>query len=285
MNQRIYFSLLFIFSMSIFSQAQENVFQTFKDTRVINSHTVETVQHRKLDFRIGHRFGNVKTGWSSLYGLERATDVMFSFEYGVSDDLTIGINRTKGAGRLTALINGVLKYRILQQKTDGSMPVSLTLLAVPTISTMEKSDIPSALNFFEKTSHRMAYTAQVLIARKFGERFSFQVMPSYTHRNIVPSEDTNGIFAVGAAARIQLNKVFGIIADLTLPVTGDRPAGESFYAPLGIGLEIETGGHIFQINFTNAQGIVENDYIPYTQSDWGNGEFRLGFTISRLFNL
>ena len=285
MIQRIYFSLFLIFSMSLFTQAQENIFQTFKDTRVINSHTVETVQHRKLDFRIGHRFGIVKTGWSNLYGLETATDVMFSFEYGVSDDLTIGINRTKGAGRLSALLNGVLKYKILQQKTDNSMPVSLTLLAVPTISTMEKSTIPTALNFFEKTSHRMAYTAQVLIARKFSERFSFQVMPSYTHRNIVPSEDTNGIFAVGAAARIQLNKVFGIIADLTLPVTDDRPATENFYAPMGIGLEMETGGHIFQVNFTNAQGISENDYIPYTQSNWGDGEFRLGFTISRLFNL
>ena len=158
MLQRKYFFVLLCFLLSIFCHAQEDVFQTFKDTRVINSHTVETVMHRKLDFRIGHRFGEIKSGWSSLYGLERATDVLFSFEYGVSDDLTIGISRTKGAGRLTALLNGVLKYKILKQKTDGSMPISMTLLAVPTISTMEKSELPSALNFFEKTSHRMAYT-------------------------------------------------------------------------------------------------------------------------------
>ena len=284
MSFRLITSIVFLF-LGLTLTAQDHVFQTFKDTRVINSHTVETVKDRKLDFRIGHRFGDINSGWSSLYGLEEATDVMFSFEYGVSDDLTVGINRTKGAGKLSALISGVLKYKILSQKTDGSMPVSLTILAVPTISTMEKSDIPSALNFFEKTSHRLSYTAQVLVARKFGERFSLQVMPSYTHRNIVPSDDTNGIFAIGAATRIQLNKVFGIIADITLPVTGDRPTAENFYPPLGIGLEIETGGHIFQVNFTNAQGIVENDYIPYTQSNWGDGEFRLGFTISRLFNL
>jgi len=284
MSSRLIASIVF-FILSLTVHAQDDVFQTFKDTRVINSHTVETVQKRKLDFRIGHRFGDINTGWELLYGLEEARDVMFSFEYGVSDDLTIGINRTKGAGRLTALINGVLKYRILNQKTNGSMPISLTLLGVPTISTMRKSEIPSALNFFEKTSHRISYTAQILVARKFGEKFSLQVMPSYTHRNIVPSDDTNGIFAIGAATRIQLTKVFGIIADITLPVTGGRPSGEDFYAPLGIGLEIETGGHIFQINFTNAQGIVENDYIPYTQSNWGDGEFRFGFTISRLFNL
>lgn len=284
MSFRLITNIVFLF-FGLTLTAQDHVFQTFKDTRVINSHTVETVQERKLDFRIGHRFGDINSGWTLLYGLEEAKDVMFSFEYGLSNDFTIGINRTKGAGRLAALINGVLKYRILSQKTDGSMPVSLTILAVPTISTMEKSEIPSALNFFEKTSHRMSYTAQVLVARKFGEKFSLQVMPSYTHRNIVPSDDTNGIFAIGAATRIQLTKVFGIIADITLPVTGDRPSAENFYAPLGIGLEIETGGHIFQINFTNAEGIVENDYIPYTQSNWGDGEFRLGFTISRLFNL
>ena len=186
---------------------------------------------------------------------------------------------------MTALINGVVKYKILHQKTDGSIPLSVTLLAIPTVSTMERSDSPSALNFFEERSHRLVYTAQVLVARKFGENFSFQVMPSFTHRNIVPADDTNDIFAIGAATRIQLTKVFGIIADITVPVSGGRPESESFYAPLGIGLEIDTGGHIFQINFTNAEGIVENDYIPYTQSNWADGEFRFGFTISRLFNL
>jgi len=210
---------------------------------------------------------------------------MFSFEYGIADNLTIGINRTKGVGSLNALLNGIFKYRILQQKTDNSMPVSVTILAVPTMSTMQKNTLPNTITSFDKFSHRLAYTAQVLIGRKFSERVSFQVMPSYTHRNIVIEDDTNSIFAVGAVARIQLNKVFGIIADLTLPVIGDRPEGENYYAPLGIGLEIETGGHVFQLNFTNAQGIVENDYIPYTQSNWGKGEFRLGFTISRLFNL
>jgi len=271
---------LFIFS-SFQVNAQDPVFQTFKDTRIINSHAVETVPNRKLDFRIGHRFGNLKGGWQTLYGLENAADVLFGLEYGISNELTFGVSRTKGAGALGALVSPSLKYRILHQRDDNSMPISLTLMGVSTISTMSSTE-GDALTNFDKFAHRISYTAQALIARKFSERFTLQIMPGYTHRNKVNFDDVNGIFSVGAATRIQINKVFGIIADATF-LLADRPEG--FYAPIGVGLEIDTGGHIFQINFTNATGIIENDYIPYTTSNWGDGEFRLGFTISRIFNL
>jgi hypothetical protein len=280
-NQSLIIICIFFIFSSVQINAQNLVFQTFKDTRVINSHSVETVPNRKLDFRIGHRFGNLKDGWERLYGLEDAEDVLFGFEYGLSDELTIGISRTKGAGELSALVSPSIKYRILHQKDDNSMPLSLTLMGVSTISTM-KSSQGEALTNFDKFAHRISYTAQILIAHKFSQRFTLQVMPGYTHRNKVDFNDVNGIFSVGVATRIQINKVFGIIADATF-LLADRPDG--FYAPIGIGLEIDTGGHIFQLNFTNATGIIENDYIPYTTSNWGDKEFRLGFTISRTFNL
>jgi hypothetical protein len=280
-NQSLIIICIFFIFSSVQINAQNLVFQTFKDTRVINSHSVETVPNRKLDFRIGHRFGNLKDGWERLYGLEDAEDVLFGFEYGLSDELTIGISRTKGAGELSALVSPSIKYRILHQKDDNSMPLSLTLMGVSTISTM-KSSQGEALTNFDKFAHRISYTAQILIAHKFSQRFTLQVMPGYTHRNKVDFDDVNGIFSVGVATRIQINKVFGIIADATF-LLADRPDG--FYAPIGIGLEIDTGGHIFQLNFTNATGIIENDYIPYTTSNWGDKEFRLGFTISRTFNL
>ncbi|MEM6965741.1 MAG: DUF5777 family beta-barrel protein [Bacteroidota bacterium] len=283
--------LIFLVSLllsSLNSYGQENVYQTFKDTRVINSHTVETVPERKLDFRIGHRFGETNGGWNTLWGLENATDVLFGFELGISDDLTLGISRTKGSGELRALVNPSVKYRIIRQKTEGGSPVSLTLMGVGSISTMKSVDSDGSLANFGKFAHRISYTAQALIARKFSDRFSLQIMPGYTHRNRVNFNDVNGIFSLGAATRIQINKVFGIIADFTMPFA-DRPTesdgSRRYFAPLGIGLEIETGGHVFQINFTNTSGIIENDYIPYTTSNWGDNEFRLGFTISRLFNL
>jgi len=280
-NQSLIIICIFFIFSSVQINAQNLVFQTFKDTRVINSHSVETVPNRKLDFRIGHRFGNLKDGWEKLYGLEDAEDVLFGFEYGLSEELTIGISRTKGAGELSALVSPSIKYRILHQKNDNSMPLSLTLMGVSTISTMKSSQGETLTNF-DKFAHRVSYTAQVLIAHKFSQRFTLQVMPGYTHRNKVDFDDVNGIFSVGVATRIQINKVFGIIADATF-LLADRPDG--FYAPIGIGLEIDTGGHIFQLNFTNATGIIENDYIPYTTSNWGDKEFRLGFTISRTFNL
>lgn len=289
MNNRFSSFLCLLFLLATLPTfAQDVVYQTFKDTRVINSHTVETVPNRKLDFRIGHRFGNLKDGWSSLYGLENAADVLFGFEYGFSDVLTIGVSRTKGSGPLRALISPSIKYRIIQQKTEGGSPISFTLMGVGSISTANSSDAEGSLANFDKFAHRVSYTVQGLLARKFSDRFSFQIMPGYTHRNQVDFDDVNGIFSVGAATRIQITKVFGIIADATIPIANrpDNDEGNTKYFPaIGIGLEVDTGGHVFQMNFTNATGIIENDYIPYTESSWGKGEFRLGFTISRLFNL
>ena len=190
-----------------------------------------------------------------------------------------------GTSGLRQNLNGIVKYRLLRQKSDNSTPFSLTLVGVNTLSTAEKIDNPDAIRSFSKFSHRLAYTVQGLIARKFSDGFSLQFIPSYTHRNLVDFDDENGIFSLGFATRIQLSKVLGIIADATFPFSDMRSSDNGFYPAIGLGFEIETGGHVFQINFTNATGVMETDYIPYTTSNWGDGEFRLGFTISRLFNL
>ena len=112
-----------------------------------------------------------------------------------------------------------------------------------------------------------------------------QITPAYTYRNLVDFNDVNGIFSIGFATRIQLTKIIGLIADITLPFSEDRTSANGFYPSIGVGFEFDTGGHIFQVNFTNSTAIMETDYIPYTTSNWGDGAFRLGFTISRLFNL
>ena len=280
---------IFLCCFTNFLFSQNFTQRTFKDTRVINTHTVETLAKRKMDVRIGHRFGDLagsSGGWQSFYGLENAADIMFGVEYGIMDNLTVGLSRTKGAGPLKKLINTSLKYRFLRQKKDESMPVSMTAYGLWSVSTMSKdTSNTEVLNNFPQFSHRIMYTAQILIARKFSDVFSLQVIPSYTHRNLVPFNDDNNLFSLGFAVRIQLSKVFGIIADATFPFSDLRTTENGYYPPMGIGLEIDTGGHIFQINFTNARGIAETDYIPNTKSDWSKGQFRLGFTISRTFNL
>lgn len=271
-------------------KAQEPVYGTFKDSRVINTHSVEMLAKRKLDVRIGHRFGDAfgdAGGWQTLYGLETAQDVLIGAEYGATDYINVGLYRAKGAAELRQLVNTFLKVRLVQQEDQGA-PFTLTALGIGTVSTAPKSENPGTITSFPKFAHRIAYAGQLLIARKFSEGFALQLIPSYVHRNLVRDEDVNGTFSMGLATRIQLSKVFGIIADATIPLNGPQNPfnGETDYQPiLGIGLEIETGGHVFQVNFTNAKGIMETDYIPNTTSDWLAGQFRLGFTISRKFNL
>jgi hypothetical protein len=287
--------LLFSLIISMESGAQETVVRTFKDTRIINTHSVETLPKRKLDVRIAHRFGDLagdNGGFQTFYGLENVADVAIGVEYGAGDRLTIGLYRSKGAGSmpdgtpgLRQLVNGLAKYRLLYQAAEGGPPVSVTLMGMTTMSAAQKIDNPDAIRNFATFSHRFAYVGQALIARKYSDALSIQLIPSYTYRNITPFGDPNGLFSLGAGARIQLTKVFGLVADATFPFSSNRGAGSGFHPALGFGLEIDTGGHVFQVNITNATGLMETDYIPYTTSSWADGEFRLGFTISRLFNL
>lgn len=280
----------------VIAQEVEYVYQTFKDRRLVNTHSVETLPARKLDIRIAHRFGDLageQGGFQTFFGLENATDVMIGAEYGVSNRLTVGLFRSKGAGTtpegnqgLRQLLNGVAKYRLLRQTVSGSVPFSMTAVAVTSMSTARRiDDQPELIRSFPQFSHRLATNWQLILARKFSEGFSLQFIPAYTHRNLVTFEDENGIFSVGVASRIQFTKVLGLIADITVPFNEKRISGNGYYLPFGVGLEWETGGHVFQLKLTNAEAIMETDYIPYTTTSWGRGEFRLGFTISRLFNL
>ena len=142
------------------------------------------------------------------------------------------------------------------------------------------------MTYFDNFAHRMVHHVTLMAARKFSDKFSLQLSTGVTHRNVVPNGQENQTFHVGAATRIQLTKSLGIIGDVAVPFI-DR-ATESrleHFAPIGIGFEFDTGGHVFQVNLTNATGLMPTDYIPYTYSNWGDGQFRLGFTISRMFNL
>ena len=268
---------------------QEKVFQTFKDTRVINSHSTETLPGGKMDIRIGHRFGDIggaSGGWPSFYGLENASDVMIGVEYGLSDNFMVGINRAKGSGPLRQNVNFLTKMKIISQEVNGSKPFSLSFLAMGTGSTMPKSATEGVLSFFEKSAHRFSYHLQLIAGKKFSDYFSWQLSAGWTYRNLVPSNDKNDLVSVGSAMRIQMTKSMGIILDATVPISELRTTSNGFYPALGFGFEWDTGGgHIFQLNFTNATGLSETDYIPYTQSNWLDGEFRMGFTISRLFTI
>jgi hypothetical protein len=285
--KKTYF-VIFLF-ISVTLSAQQVVHQTFKDTRVINSHSTETLPAGKLDFRIGHRFGDLAGdlgGWPTFYGLENASDVLIGFEYGLKDNLMIGLSRTKGAGELRQNINGLIKVKLMAQEVEDGKPFSLVLVGLATGSTIASADGPGTLAFFEKAAHRLSYHSSFIIAKKFSNRFSIQINGAWTYRNLVPSEDKNDLVSVGLASRIQLTKSLGLLLDANFLFSELRTTENGFYNPTGFGLEWETGGgHVFQINFTNAKGLSETDFLPNTKFNWADGEFRLGFTISRQFTV
>ncbi|MEL6969068.1 MAG: DUF5777 family beta-barrel protein [Bacteroidota bacterium] len=294
--QLLLLALPFIFTNTL--DAQEYVYRTFKDTRVVNIHSPETLPKGRLDVRISHRFGDFagdNGGFATFYGLETASDVSLGGEYGFSDSFTAGLYRSKGAGvsvegfpGLRQLLNGLLKLRLSRQQEGGGSPISATLMGLVSMSTQEKlegSGNENAIASFPEFSHRFASHVQLILARKFSDGFSLQLSPGYTHRNLVPFEDENGMFSVSAGARVQITRSFGLLGDVVLPLADSRGSGTGYQPAIGIGFEFETSGHVFQVNLTNATALMETDFIPYTTTDWAEGEYRLGFTISRWFNL
>lgn len=285
--------LLLICSCTLSAQ-QERVYRTFKDTRVVNVHSVETLPKGKLDVRISHRFGDMfgdDGGFKTFYGLESAEDVSIGAEYGFTDNFNVGLYRAKGSGRtpesnagLRQNLNLVTKLRFLHQETEG-FPFSATIVGTTTFSTAQKiEDNVDLVQSFPKFAHRVAFNGSLVLAKKM-KSLSLQVIPGVTHRNLVPFAGENTIFSLGGAVRYQVSRVMALVADATVPFSNTVTSDNGYSIPVGLGLEWDTGGHVFQLNFTNATGLFESDYIPYTITSWGEGEFRMGFTISRWFNL
>jgi hypothetical protein len=260
---------------------------TFKTTRIINAHSVEVLKQKELDFRITHRFGDIAGGAGgvhTLYGFDAASDIRFSFEYGLLDRLNIGVGRSKGV-KIKEIYDGFLKYQLLNQSNDNKTPVSLTFFSNVAFSGMKKSASNAETDFLVQ-AHRLSYVFQVLLGRRFSERLSLQVMPIYLHRNLVAWSDNNDIYGLGVGGRMMLTKRFGIISDYYYILNPNANNILIHYTnPLSIGFEMETGGHVFHLNFTNSTGILENEFIPYTSSSWLKGEYRFGFNISRVFSL
>jgi hypothetical protein len=164
------------------------------------------------------------------------------------------------------------------------MPISMTAVATSTVTYMKAFEDESFIQHFPKFAHRFAYSTQLNIARKFGERVSLSLMPTYVHRNYVGANDVNGVFSLGAAAAFKVTKNFGLIAEYYYNLNGKSSRTDT-YNSLSAGFEFITNGHNFKIVLTNAQGFTEPQFITNTTSDWGNGEFRLGFSITRNFKL
>lgn len=276
------------------------VLATFKGTTLVNLQTSKTLHAHDLLFIVGHRFGDFagsNGGGKTFFGMDAISDVLIGFEYGISNRLTVGIGRDKGAPNgvsefQTQLFYLTGKYRLLNQTTDGHTPFTLALFARGIFSAAQRQAIPASNIDFQQFGDRWSASLQFLLARKFSESFSAELVPTYLYRALTTPQDPHQLFALGAGFRLKINKRMALIADYVQPFRSAASSNyykqqfnQHFYPPIGIGWEVETGGHVFHIEFTNATSILENQFIPNTTTSWTKGQFRWGFNLTRTFTL
>jgi Membrane bound beta barrel domain (DUF5777) len=246
---------------------------TFKSSRVINGHSVEMIGAGVLDFRILHRFGIVTNGIENFFGLDQAS-MRMGFDYGISKNITIGIGRTTFKKEMDAFV----KWRIGQQQTGSkNIPISIVWVSGASVFTNNISGVAKQPSF----NDRLGYYNQIIIGRKFNEKISIQLSPTVVHRNEVPAIEDNSTFASGIGARYKVRKRVALVVDYFNVF--NKAAGT--VNPFSIGVDIETGGHVFQLHFSNANGMNERSFITETTNKWQKGQYMFGFNLSRVFTV
>ncbi|HNK28750.1 MAG TPA: DUF5777 family beta-barrel protein [Ferruginibacter sp.] len=249
---------------------------TFKATRLINGHTVENVAAGVLDVKISHRFGKLNSGGYELFGLDNAS-MRMGLDYGITRYLMVGIGRST----FEKTYDAFFKLKLFRQ-SNGRRKMPFTISYVPTIAlkTLKYED-PDRKNYY---TSRLYFSHQLLIGRKFSEGTSLQLMPTYIHRNLVKyAAESNDLFAIGIGGRQKITRRVSINAEYYYQLPGYRLNGTS--NSLSLGFDIETGGHVFQLHFTNSRGMNERTFISETTGLWEKGDIYFGFNISRVFTL
>jgi hypothetical protein len=260
-------------SLEAATATSQKVTGTFESQRVINAHSTEMVGQGNLDFRILHRFGTVKNGFKDLFGLDFAS-MRMSFDYGITDNIMVGIGRsTRGKE-----VDGLIKVRLLQQQIGKrNVPISLAIAQGWVINGSTWTGTGANPNIVARSS----YYTQLIMARKFSNNFSMQVSPIYVRNNRTENlTDDKNIFAPGLGMRVRLNRKFSLTADYHHFM---GTLGSDKTNPLSVGVDIETGGHVFQLHFSNSAGTNEKQYITETTGNFLKGDFRFGFNLSRMF--
>lgn len=249
---------------------------TFKTVRLINGYTTETAAKNELIFSISHRFGNVNTGIYNFFGLDQST-IRFGFEYGLNDKIDIGVGRSN----YEKLYDGFIKFKIARQSSGNkNFPVNITLLEGMSIKSVDWVDTEVDYPF----SARIFYVHELFISRKFNEKLSLQLSPVVIHRNMVETNDNqNTVGALGVGGRYKITNRFTVVGEYYYLFPGNT--ADNFNNSLAFGVEIETGGHVFQIHASNSTGMTEKVFIPETSGKWLDGDINFGFNIIRLFSL
>jgi len=264
-------------SLSADSSSRQPILSAFKSTRLIFSPTTETVKKNNLNFVVIHRFGDIGTGPGgpkTAFGLDAVADVYIGLEYGITTNLQVMLGRS-AVGQIGET---QLKYAILHQTNNDSSPLNITLLAGEGIRPYGN---------FASFSDRLSYIGEAIFSRKFSSAFSLEILPIYVQDtqplpNVAGNEQ--GFFSVAAAARLKVTRSMSIVADYEHPFSNFRTSANGFEDPIGFGAEFQTGGHVFTLNITNARAVSQINTLSNSTSSYGSGQFRFGFTISRMFD-
>jgi hypothetical protein len=247
---------------------------SFKTTRIVNGQSIENVGAGVLDFRILHRFGTINSGAYNFYGLDQAT-MRIGLDYGITKNLMIGIGRSTYEKQF----DGFVKYKMVSQQTgERNIPLSISYVA----TAIYKSLKDATTTYVPYASDKFSFAHQILFARKFNDYFSLQLTPTLLHYNIVENVNIpNDFYSLGIGFRQRISKRVNITTEYFYRI--DKLNG--YYDPLTVGVDIETGGHVFQLHVSNSTGMTERTFINETAGSWGKGDLRFGFNISRVFTL
>ncbi len=245
----------------------------FKGTHIINGHSTKTKSKGELDFLIYHRFGPINSGIEQFFGLDQA-NMRLGFEYGITDFINVGIGRSS----FEKTYDGFIKWKFLRQQSGiKNTPVSITLLSSVALPTVK---IASNLTSFQ----RLGFTNQLMVSKKINENLTVQIMPGVAHLNTVPkASDNNTILYLGGAYRYKLNKSVALTGEYYYrfnPIISTKN-----YDVVGFGVDIETGGHVFQLHISNSRTTFEQSFITDTTDNFWDGDIRFGFNISRTFQV
>ncbi|PSR53392.1 hypothetical protein AHMF7605_07555 [Adhaeribacter arboris] len=248
----------------------------FKGTRIITGHSVQTNAQKELVLIISHRFGTLNSGAYNFFGLDNAV-MRLALEYGLTDNLNVGVGRSS----YQKTFDGFLKYRFLRQQEGGwQRPVSAVLFGSAALNSLRPGDPERDVMF----KSRLTYTTQLLIARKFNQNLSLQLAPTWIHRNLVPTRrDESDVYAIGLAGRHKLTKRTSFNAEYFYLLPSHT--ADTYTNALSLSFDIETGGHVFQLLFSNSIGMIEKNLIADNMGTWKNGDIFFGFNISRVFDL
>lgn len=248
------------------------VSSVFKGLKIVNMESTKLAAKKDFYFLISHRFGSVKTGISDLFGLDNS-NIRFSFVYGFSDWLNMGVSRSSAS----KIYDGHIKYRLVQQENEKFPFTIVGFNSIEYNSGLDEINFPLI-----ESVNRYAYTSQLLISRKFNDKFSFEFAPIFMQENFVENDfQDNAQFLLGLGGRYKISK--RVTLNFEYHAHMNRAAQNKFVNPVSLGVDIETGGHVFQLHLTNSRFMNEAGYLGRTTGDWGSGDIFLGFNIWRVF--